>query len=93
MVKTATAARTATDLEPIDRLEEKVKRLVDMIVGLRADLQRSAEANVRLTSELEQLRVKAADADNATGELIVLRDERDQIRTRVASMLEQLEGI
>lgn len=93
MVKTATAARTTTDLEPIDRLEEKVKRLVDMIVGLRADLQRSAEANARLTSELEQLRVKAADADTATSELSVLRDERDQIRTRVASMLEQLEGI
>jgi FtsZ-binding cell division protein ZapB len=93
MVKTATAARTTTDLEPIDRLEEKVKRLVDMIVGLRADLQRSAEANARLTNELDQLRVKAADAETATSELSVLRDERDQIRTRVASMLEQLEGI
>lgn len=92
MVKPATLTRS-TELEPIDRLEEKVKRLVEMIAGLRSDLQRSAEGNVRLGAELEQLRLKAADADNATTELTVLRDERDQIRTRVASMLEQLDGI
>ncbi len=92
MVKPATVTRS-TELEPIDRLEEKVKRLVEMIVGLRADLQRSAEGNVRLTAELEQLRLRVADADNASDELGVLREERDQIRTRVASMLEQLDGI
>jgi regulator of replication initiation timing len=92
MAKQATLARSA-DLEPIDRLEEKVKRLVDMIVGLRADLQRSAEGNVRLTGELEQLKTRIADADDATSELTTLREERDVIRTRVAEMLEQLEGI
>lgn len=97
MVKTATAARTTTDLEPgidpIDRLEEKVKRLVGMITDLRADLQRSAEGSARLQAEVEQLRLKVADADSTSTELTALRQERDQIRTRVASMLEQLEGI
>lgn len=92
MVKTATAVRT-TDLEPIDRLEDKVKRLVGMIADLRADLQRSAEGNAMLQAELEQLRLKVADADSASTELTALRDEREQLRTRVASMLEQLEGI
>lgn len=92
MVKQAALTRSS-ELEPIDRLEEKVKRLVEMIVGLRADLQRSAEGNATLTAELEQLRLKAADADNASTELTALREERDQIRTRVAGMLEQLEGI
>ena len=92
MAKQATLARTP-DLEPIDRLEEKVRRLVDMVVGLRADLQRSAEVNARLSGELESLRTRVADADAAGTELAVLREERDAIRTRVAEMLEQLEGI
>ena len=92
MAKQATLARTP-DLEPIDRLEEKVKRLVDMIVGLRADLQRSAEGNARLTVELEELRTRVADADSTAGELSVLREEREMVRTRVADMLHQLEGI
>ena len=92
MAKQATLART-TDLEPIDRLEEKVRRLVDMIVGLRADLQRSAEVNARLSGELETLRARAADADAASTELVALREERDAVRVRVAEMLEQLEGI
>jgi regulator of replication initiation timing len=92
MAKQATLARTP-DLEPIDRLEEKVKRLVDMIVGLRADLQRSAEGNSRLTEELEELRARVVDAENSTSELTVLREERELVRTRVADMLQQLEGI
>jgi FtsZ-binding cell division protein ZapB len=92
MAKQASLARTL-DLEPIDRLEEKVKRLVDMIVELRADLQRSAESNARMSGELDLLRAKAADADNASMELSALREERDVIKTRVAEMLEQLEGI
>jgi FtsZ-binding cell division protein ZapB len=92
MAKQASLARTL-DLEPIDRLEEKVKRLVDMIVELRGDLQRSAESNARMSGELDLLRAKAADADSASTELSALREERDVIRTRVAEMLEQLEGI
>jgi FtsZ-binding cell division protein ZapB len=92
MAKQASLAR-AIDLEPIDRLEEKVRRLVDMIVELRADLQRSAESNARMSGELELLRTKAADAEHATSELTALREERDVIKTRVAEMLEQLEGI
>jgi regulator of replication initiation timing len=92
MAKQATLARTP-DLEPIDRLEEKVKRLVSMIVGLRSDLQRSAEMNAKLSDELEQLRARFVDFESNSSELSVLREERDVIRTRVAEMLEQLEGI
>jgi regulator of replication initiation timing len=92
MVKQATLARTP-DLEPIDRLEEKVKRLVDMVVQLRADLQRSADGNARLTEELQSLRGRLVDAEQTSTELTAMREERDVIRTRVAEMLEQLEGI
>ena len=92
MVKTAAAART-TDLDPIDRLEEKVRRLVQMIAQLRAEQARAAGDNARLVQEMDALRARLADADAAGSELTALRDERDLVRARVAEMLEQLEAI
>lgn len=91
MVKTA-VARTV-DLEPIDRLEEKVKLLVAMVSTLRADQAKALEDNARLTQEVESLRARLAEADDLTGELSTLRGERDLIRTRVSEMLQQLEGL
>ena len=85
-------ART-TDLEPIDRLEEKIKLLVGMITQLRSEQAQSMEVHARLTQEIESLRGKLADADHTNAALTALRDERDVIRTRVTEMLAQLEGI
>jgi regulator of replication initiation timing len=92
MVKQTAVART-TELDPIDRLEEKVKRLVEMIAQLRAEQARTASDNARLGQELDAVRARLADAENSAGELTALRDERDMIRARVAEMLEQLEAI
>ena len=90
---TKTAAARTTDVEPIDRLEEKVKRLVELITQLRADQAKSADENARLTQEIVSLRARLADAESLGNELTTLRDEREMIRGRVAEMLEQLEGI
>jgi regulator of replication initiation timing len=90
MVKTAT--RTV-DLAPIDRLEEKVKALVALVDRLKGDAARLAEDNARLAREVEDLHARLADAETASGEVLALREERDLVRTRVAEMLEQLEGI
>jgi Tfp pilus assembly protein PilO len=49
--------------------------------------------NAKLSDELEQLRARFVDFESNSSELSVLREERDVIRTRVAEMLEQLEGI
>ena len=92
MVKQAAAARTA-ELEPIDRLEEKVKLLVDVITQLRAEQARSAGEHARLTQEIAALHARLADADAASGELTALRQEREVVRSRVAEMLQQLEAI
>jgi len=92
MVKQAAAART-TELDPIDRLEEKVKLLVGVITGLRAEQARSADEHARLTQEIITLRARLADADATGGELTALRQERDVVRSRVAEMLQHLEGI
>jgi FtsZ-binding cell division protein ZapB len=85
-------ART-TDLEPIDRLEEKIKLLVDMVTRLRVDQDKAADENARLVQEIDTLRARLADAEAATAEVSSLRDERDIIRTRVADMLSQLESL
>ena len=93
MVKQAAVART-TDIEPIDRLEEKVKRLVALITELRAEQSRSADENARLAEEIALLRARLAEAESTAGaELSALRDEREMIRGRVAEMLDHLEGI
>ena len=81
------------EFEPIDRLEEKLKLLVAMIDRLKADQARAAEENLRLTREMDALRARVAAGDALSAELTTLRDERDTIRTRVADMLNQLEGL
>jgi regulator of replication initiation timing len=81
------------DLEPIDRLEEKIKLLVAMVTRLRADQARATEEQARLTQEIDSLRARLADAESTNVELTSLREERDVIRTRVTEMLSHLEGM
>lgn len=92
MVKQA-PAMAATDLDPIDRLEEKVKLLVSVISQLRAERAHALEQVTRLTEDVNVLRARLADAEHTGSELSVLREERTAIRTRVADMLQQLEAI
>jgi regulator of replication initiation timing len=87
------AAASTVDLEPIDRLEEKIKLLVDMVNHLRADQAGAADENARLTQEISGLRTRLAGSEEASAEMTVLRDEREIIRTRVSEMLEQLEHL
>ena len=56
MAKTATHS---VELEPIDRLEEKVKRLVGLVDRMKAEQARQTEENQRLTRELDALRSPA----------------------------------
>ncbi len=91
MAKQAVLART--DLEPFDRLEEKIKVLIAMVTKLRAEQARAADEHARLTQEIDTLRERLSEAESIHNELITLRDERDVIRTRVSEMLSQLEGL
>jgi len=85
-------ARTV-DLDPIDRLEEKVKLLVNVVTRLRSEQAKAAEENARLTQELDTLRARLADAQGVNAELDALRQERESIRQRVAEMLSHLEAL
>lgn len=93
MAKTAVATPTGIDLDPIDRLEEKVRLLVGMIDRLRAETARAAEDNARLARELDALRGRLAAADASGAEMTALREERDLIRARVGEMLQQIEAL
>ena len=96
MANTANTANTATrgvDFEPIDRLEEKVKRLVDLVDRLKAEQARSAEETQRLNKEIEVLKARTAAGEALNVEVISLREEREVIRTRVSDMLQQLDAL
>ncbi len=82
-----------SDLEPIDRLEEKITLLVQMVSQLRAEQAKASEENARLAREADALRASLADARGVTSEIDVLRGERDTIRDRVTEMLSQLESL
>jgi regulator of replication initiation timing len=90
MAKTATRS---VELEPIDRLEEKLKLLVAMVDRMKAEQARAEEENQRLSRELDALRGRLAANESVTAEVTTLREERDVIRTRVSEMLDQLEAL
>jgi len=91
MAKQAVATRI--DLDPIDRLEEKVRMLVSIVTQLRADHARVTDENGRLARELDNMRARLTESEATGSELSALREERDLIRSRVAEMLDQLEAI
>jgi regulator of replication initiation timing len=90
MAKTATRS---IELEPIDRLEEKLKRLVSMVERMQGEQARAAEENQRLGRELDAMRSRLATSDSLSNELSALKEERDVIRSRVGEMLDQLEAL
>lgn len=92
MAKAGIATRSV-DLEPIDRLEEKVKLLVGMIDRLRAEHSQAAEENARLSRELDSARARLSDAESTGSEMLALREERELIRSRVDEMLQQIESL
>jgi regulator of replication initiation timing len=89
----AKAVMSQVELEPFDRLEEKVKLLVGMIDRLRADHARATDDNARLTRDLDALRSRVSEAEAYAAELTTLRQERDLIRSRVGEMLTQIEAL
>ena len=89
MLKTA----RPVDTEALDRLEEKVKLLVALIGRMRTEQARLSDEHQRVSKELEAARARLQEMEGATTEMATLKDERDLIRARVSSLLEQLEGL
>ena len=87
------ANQRSSALEPLSRLEDKVKRLIALVERLQQEKTSAIGDSERLKSELDALRTRLAESDNADSEVAALREGRDQIRTRVTGILEQLEAI
>ena len=83
----------AVDVEPIDRLEEKVKQLVGLIDTLRAERTKVADEAARLQRELDAARARLNETATATAEVSTLREERELIRNRVAQMISQIDKL
>lgn len=86
-------ATRAVDLEPIDRLEEKVKLLVGMIDRLRTENARASDENARLSRELDATRARASDVESVSAHVAALQEERELIRSRVDDMLREIESL
>ena len=103
----AAVATPGVDFEAIDRLEQKLKQLVavldrtrteharvsDELARVRGEHQRAAEENTRLRAENDTARTRLVEAEGTGSELAALRQEREQIRSRVDDMLKQIEAL
>jgi regulator of replication initiation timing len=80
-------------LDSIDRLEEKIKLLINTITRIKGEQSRVAEENGKLKAEIEALKARVNNAETAGAEVLTLREERDLIKSRVTDMLKQLDGL
>lgn len=86
--------KTATPgLESIDRLEDKIKLLINTISRIKGEQSRVAEENGKLRAEIETLKARVNSAETTGAEVMTLREERDLIKSRVSDMLKQLDGL
>ncbi len=88
-----TTKATTPGIESIDRLEEKIKLLVNTIVRIKGEQTRTAEENGKLKADIEGLKARINSAETAGAEVTSLREERDLIKSRVTDMLKQLDGL
>ena len=83
----------SVELDAIERLEDKVRKLVALVEEMRGERARLAAENRALSDEVGGLRKKLVDGEGAAAEVATLREERDQVRTRVKDMLAQIEAL
>ena len=81
------------DTEALDRLEDKVRLLVALVGRVRGEQAQTADALQRATRELDEARTRLKETDGVSAEIVALKDEREMIRTRVSSLLAQIEDL
>lgn len=70
-------------LEKIEALEERITKVVEMVKGLK-------EENKRLDSELQNEQLSKMELED---ELAKLRQEKEQVKDRLESILKGIEDI
>ena len=89
----AKPSSAGAELEPIDRLENKLKQLLGVVDRMKGEHAKLDAENKKLKADVDTLRAKVAAGATLSSELATLREERDVIRARVGEMLEQLDAL
>jgi chromosome segregation ATPase len=85
------AVETATvSTADFQSLEEKILRTIELLKVERAAKNTAERAAARLR---EQLTEREEEFEALRGELVALRKEREEVRTRVEKMLGQIESL
>lgn len=71
-------------------LEEKVYKTIELLKSAR-DGKASAERDAKRVRE--QLEIREEEIDSLKGEVVALRKEREEVRTRVEKMLKQIDAL
>jgi FtsZ-binding cell division protein ZapB len=87
------ATASAADIAVVERLDEKIRQLITLVEKSRAEATKLRADNDRLGKEVDVLQAQLTDAAGVATELQSMREERDQVRTRVADMLAQLDAL
>lgn len=83
----------AVDLGVVERLDEKIRQLITLVERSRAEAAKLRSDNERLNKDVDALQAQLVDAEGVATELQAMREERDQVRARVADMLAQLDAL
>ncbi len=86
-------AVSAVDLGVVERLDEKIRQLVALVERSRSEAAKLRADNERLNKDVDALQAQLVDAEGVSAELVAMREERDQVRARVADMLAQLDAL
>lgn len=71
-------------------LEEKIYRTIELLKSAREAKAATERDATRLR---EQLEVREEEVDSLKNEIVALRKEREEIRTRVEKMLAQIDAL
>jgi len=90
----------ASEMENLELLEERVRRVTEVIRGMRqenvqilAQLKESQERTRNLSETVAALQEENRRGDELSRQLRLLQEERQEIRGRVSRMLETFSGI
>jgi septal ring factor EnvC (AmiA/AmiB activator) len=90
MPSNAVEAAIVASSADFQSLEEKILRTIELLKVERAAKATAEKAAERLR---EQLTEREEELDSVRAELVALRREREEVRTRVEKMLGQIESL
>ncbi len=91
----------ASQIDPLDHLEARIQKAVALVIRLRQEKDAletaAAEEKASLDKSVDALRVSLEEVRNANAELAmeldILREEKQQVRTRLEKLLGHIDTL